>query len=98
MNKETEGKLPLNLVPPRAIESLAQVRKFGNKKYKDPWGWLNDVDAYDFIEAAKRHMLRCELEDNLYAKDSESGLMHLEHALCSLAMAVEILRRFQDGN
>lgn len=89
-HKDTKGKLPLNLVPPRAYESIALVRKFGNDKYGDPWAWLEATKEEDFREAARRHLLRIDMGEEL---DPESGLMHLEHALCSLAMAVELIKR-----
>lgn len=89
-HKDTAGKLPLNLVPPRAYESIAKVRDFGNKKYGDPWKWLECTTADQYIEATRRHLLKIDLGEDL---DPESGLLHLEHALCSLAMAVELVRR-----
>lgn len=90
MFKDTKGKLKLNLVPPRAIESIAKVREFGSSKYKDEWSWVTAVKAEDLIEATKRHLLKKDLGEDI---DPESGLSHLDHALCSLAMAVEIIKR-----
>lgn len=90
MHKDTKGKLKLNLIPPRSLESIAKVREFGNAKYNSPWGWLDHVKEEDLREAAKRHLLRIDLGEDI---DSESGLLHLEHALCSLAMAVELIKR-----
>lgn len=86
-HKQTEGKIALNLVPPHAYEAIAKVRMFGNEKYGDPWGWKEHCKAEDFIEAAKRHLNT--LAKGIYL-DDESGLPHLHHALCSLAMAAEI--------
>lgn len=87
MHKQTEGKIPLNLVPPRAYEAIAKVREFGVKKYKDPWGWKKACTKEQFTEAAKRHLNKIMKGENF---DDESGLPHLYHALCSLAMAVEL--------
>jgi hypothetical protein len=89
-HKDTKGKLKLNLVPPRAYESIALVREFGCNKYGDPWGWLEHVKEEDLREACKRHLLRIEMGET---HDPESNLLHLEHALCSLAMAIEIIKR-----
>lgn len=88
-HKEVAGKLPINLVPLRALESIAKVREFGVKKYSDPWAWLTLVEPNAFIEATRRHIIT-HLKGNEI--DKESGLAHLEHALCSLAMAVEIIK------
>lgn len=93
MNKDTKGKLRLSFVPPRAIESIARVREFGVTKYKEEWDWLRDVEPEKFVEAAMRHLLVTQMDRDLLAIDMESGLPHLDHALCSLAMAVEILKR-----
>jgi len=88
-HKDTKGKLPLNLVPPRAYASIAKVREFGNNKYNSPWGWLEHTTPDQYIEATKRHLLKLAMKEE---KDPESGLLHLEHALCSLAMAVELVK------
>lgn len=89
-DKDTKGKVKLNLVPPYSYEAIARVREFGNNKYGSAWGWLNSVSKEDLIEAAKRHL-------NCIAKgeelDSESKLSHLDHALTSLAMASELYHR-----
>jgi len=98
MNKDTRGKLPLHLVPPRAIESIARVREFGVNKYHEAWDWVEDVDPDKFLEAAARHLLTIRKESDLTSIDPESGLLHLEHALCSLSMAIEIIKRKEEEN
>lgn len=88
--KDTKGKIQLNLVPPHGYEAIAKVRMFGNEKYGDPWGWLEACKEEDFIEAAKRHLNQLAKGEEF---DDESGLPHLYHALCSLAMATELYTR-----
>ena len=95
MNKDTKGKVPLNLLPPYAIESIARVREFGNSKYNSAWGWLETVTASELIEATKRHLLQL---DKGVLRDDESGLLHLEHAACSLMMALELSKRATQNN
>lgn len=92
-HKDTAGKLPLNLVPPRAYQAIALVREFGCKKYGDPWKWLECTTADQYIEAAKRHFLKIELGEEI---DPESGLPHLFHAQCSISMAVELYQRARE--
>lgn len=87
MEKDIKGKLRLNLIPPQALVSIAKVREFGVSKYPSEWGWKDSVPQAALIEACKRHLLKIDLGEKV---DSESGLLHLEHALCSLAMAVEL--------
>lgn len=89
-HKDTKGKLPLLLVPPHAIEAIARVREYGNKKYGDPWKWLTCTTPEQYIEAALRHILKDMMGEKI---DPESGLPHMDHALCSLAMAVELIKR-----
>lgn len=86
-NKDTKGKLRMDLIPPRALVAIAKVREFGNNKYGSPWGWLDNTDPKDFITATKRHLLQIDLGEDL---DKESSIDHLYHALTSLAMAVEL--------
>lgn len=92
MEKDTKGKLRLNLLPPHALESIAKVREFGVSKYPSAWGWVTGVKTEDLIEATKRHLLKIDMGET---KDPESGLLHIEHALCSLAMAVHQIKAGQ---
>ena len=88
MQKQTEGKLRLDLIPPRAEEAIAKVRAFGVTKYKEEWAWKEDVPASEFITAAQRHIRSHRAGEGV---DPESNLPHIWHALTSLAMAVEIM-------
>lgn len=95
-HKQTQGKLKLNLIPPEAQVSIAKVREFGANKYKDAWAWKKVVKPEDLVEAAKRHLLKIDLGEYI---DSESGFLHIEHALTSLAMAIQIIKeRGQNGD
>lgn len=87
MEKDTKGKLRLNLIPPKSLEAIARVREFGVSKYPSEWGWKTSVPKEALIEATKRHLLRMDMGEDT---DPESGLPHIYHALCSLAMAVEL--------
>lgn len=88
-HKDTKGKLKLNLVPRKALKSVARVREFGNNKYPSKTGFefLKHVKSDDLVEAAWRHILE-HLEGRL--EDPESGELHLAHAATSLLMAIEI--------
>jgi len=96
-HKQIKGKLKLRLVPPRAIESIALVRAAAGEKYDSPWGWLESVAPEDFIEATARHLLAMQKLDDIAAVDEDFGLLHIEHALTSLAMAVELVKRGTEG-
>jgi len=78
-------KLRFELIPPRVEESLAKVLTYGAKKYK-PENWRKgSIERYE--AALLRHI-------NAYrqgeACDKESGLLHLEHALCNVVFLLEL--------
>ena len=85
--KHDAEKPMYNLLPPVAIDLMAQVMTFGAKKYK-PEGWRTVPDAIPRYQAALlRHsfsMLRGEVIDQ------ESGLPHAAHAMCCAAFLAEL--------
>lgn len=93
MRKEVEGKLRMDLIPPHALEAIAEVRDYGITKYESDWEWVYEVSVEDLITACDRHLLQLKYahSDGHLSEDEESNLPHIWHALTSLAMAVEIL-------
>jgi Domain of unknown function (DUF5664) len=85
--KHDTDKPRYDLLPPVAIDLMAQVMTFGAKKYK-PEGWRTVPDALQRYQAALlRHsfaMLRGEV------LDAESGLPHAAHAMCCAAFIAEL--------
>lgn len=85
--KHDSDKPRYDLLPPVAIDLMAQVMTFGAKKYK-PEGWRTVPDALQRYQAALlRHsfaMLRGEVND------PESGLPHAAHAMCCAAFIAEL--------
>jgi len=86
--KHDSAKPRYDLLPPIAIDLMAQVMTFGAKKYK-PEGWRTVDNAIQRYQAALlRHsfaMLRGEV------LDPESGLPHAAHAMCCAAFIAELL-------
>ncbi len=80
--KHDEGKLQIHLVPPQIIRDIAEVRMYGNKKYKDPDNWKS-VEKWRYVDALLRHLLLY-LEDP-DGVDEESGIKHYKHAACNMA-------------
>jgi hypothetical protein len=89
--KDTKDKLDPSLVPFNAIEGIVGVREFGNRKYS-PDSFYK-VPPQQLVDATFRHVMQVLKHEDLMLVDPESGLLHLEHALCSLAGAVEIIKR-----
>jgi hypothetical protein len=79
--KYDDGKDPWHLLPLHVIRGIVKVLQHGAKKY-GPNNWQNLVNAEDrYFSAAMRH-LEAYRRGEYY--DEDSGLPHLDHALCSL--------------
>jgi len=74
------GKLMMELIPTTATESIARVLTYGAMKYK-PNGW-KEVEPVRYIGALMRHFEA--FREDPYGRDEESGLLHIEHALCNI--------------
>lgn len=79
--KYDNGKLRMDLIPPTALESLARVLTYGANKYADN-SWQG-VEPNRYIAALMRHLTEFMKDNN--SRDSESGLLHIEHILCNAA-------------
>lgn len=80
-HKADGGKLRLELIPTTAINSLGKVLTYGAKKY-EPNSWQR-VERDRYVGAALRHFTA--YMDDPTGRDEESGLLHIEHALCNMA-------------
>lgn len=87
--KADSGKPILSLVPKEIIYEIEKVRSFGAKKYKDPDNWkLVEIERYH--EALLRHTLA--VWNDIYARDRESGLLHLSHIATNIAFLLEMMK------
>lgn len=80
--KHDKGKPPLSIIPLEALQLEAKVfafgaAKYGKSNYKKGMAWSRVIDA------ALRHIFAYANGENL---DPESGMSHLGHARCCLAM------------
>ena len=87
MSKEIKGKEKLRLIPRKAMVAGARVREYGIDKYNGDN--YQQVPAIEFVDATLRHIYKY-LEGQQI--DPESGLPHLHHALCSMMLAVAVLK------
>ena len=87
--KHDQGKNRLELVPPEAIEAIGRVLTHGANKYEDR-NWEKGMPLERVYGACQRHLQRWASGVDL---DPDSGLPHLEHALCNLAMMVALRGR-----
>lgn len=92
--KADAGKLPLTLVPLEAIEDIAEVRRYGCIKYKNPDNWKR-VEVERYRDALFRHLIAY-LRDP-QGVDEESGLEHYKHLITNAAFICALERKAKDG-
>lgn len=85
-----DGKPDLSLIPAVAEEVMAKAMMYGQGKY-GRYNYCSGHEAGKLIASAKRHLSAWyNGEDN----DKESGVSHLGHAMCNIAM---LLRQIELG-
>ena len=85
--KADAGKPQLTLVPRQIIWDIAEVRMYGNKKYKDPDNW-KQVEKERYRDAAFRHFMA--YLDDPEGVDEESGIEHLKHLATNISFLCEM--------
>lgn len=78
--KYDAGKLPYELLPLDAIESVVKVLRFGADKYGSR-NWERGMGWGRLFGAATRHLTAW---FRGYGLDEETGLSHLSHAACCI--------------
>ena len=79
--KHDQGKPRYDLLPPEALAGLADILGYGAAKYA-PHNWRKGMDWSRVFAAAQRHVWAFWTGEDL---DPESGLPHIDHAMCCLA-------------
>lgn len=87
--KADNGKPILSLVPTEIIFEIEKVRSYGNKKYHSPDNWKT-VEIERYHQALLRHTLA--MWNDIYARDKESGLLHLSHMATNIAFILEMMK------
>lgn len=78
--KDDSGKTPWHLMPPDALNQIAQVLAFGATKYGDR-NWERGMNWSRPFAALMRHMWAWWRGED---RDPETGLSHLAHAGCCI--------------
>lgn len=79
-DRNNQGKLRWSLLDMKTLEGLVKVLMMGAEKYSD-YNWQKGLPINEVYESLMRHLVSfMNGEDN----DSESGLSHLDHALCNI--------------
>jgi len=88
--KYDQEKPATELLPPRALMSVAEVLAHGAQKYEaENWKKVDKIRRY--YGAALRHLFAWAQREDL---DPDSGLPHLSHAACCILFILEL---YQDG-
>lgn len=90
--KFDNNKLRLELVPTEAVEGVTRVLENGAEKYGD-YNWRQGMTWSRLIGATLRHFFAFIRGIDL---DEESGLPHLDHAICNL-MFLSTYQKLQLG-
>ena len=91
--KADDGKPILSIVPKEIIYEIEKVRSFGVKKYKNPDNWKR-VSMERYHEALLRHTMA--IWDDVYARDKESGLLHLSHMATNISFILEMMKKCEE--
>lgn len=85
--RDNKGKVPLELVPPSLVFAVGEVLKVGAAKYA-PRNWESGMPWSTVSGCALRHFFKwlSPLHSDL---DEETGLNHLWHVACNIAMLIE---------
>lgn len=78
--KDDAGKTPWHLMPPDALNEIAQVLEFGARKYGDR-NWERGMAWSRPFSALMRHMWAWWRGED---RDPETGFSHLAHAGCCI--------------
>lgn len=92
-HKYDGNKPQFRLVPPKALQEVAEVLTFGAKKYSpDNWKYV-DKATERYLDATLRHINAVQRGEVL---DPESGNHHYAHAVCSLLFLLELWHEEQE--
>ena len=99
---QAKGKADLGLIPLRALFGASRVFSYGAKKYAEGnfyEAFLEDGAGRRYISALLRHCSEMQEPNGLHTpsslaeRDEESGLPHIDHAICGLLMLRSIMTK-----
>lgn len=87
--KFDDGKLPIHLIPPEAIDAMAERLRFGAKKYGEH-NWSKGIKFSKLFSATMRHAWAHWRGEDI---DKDSGLCNLSGVLINVAFMIAFTRR-----
>lgn len=88
------GKVPIHLVPPSLVLAVASVLGYGANKYAER-NWERGMKWSVPYASLMRHLLAWQNGEEV---DAESGLPHLHHVACNIAMLIEFMETYKEGD
>ncbi len=82
------GKRRMSLISPWALEGLADVLTFGEKKYA-AWNWAKGLEWSKTLDSLERHLTAFKRGEDV---DPESGLPHIDHVLTNCMFLSHMFR------
>lgn len=88
------GKPDYSLMPMWCMDGVAQVWMYGQKKYA-AWNWAKGMPWSAPYASLMRHLIAWQQG---IETDEESGLHHLDHAMCNLLMLKHYTAHYPEGD
>lgn len=88
------GKTRYDLLPPFAMEQLADVFTVGAQKYNDN-NWKLGMKWSSVLASLKRHLAAFEKGEDF---DKETGLLHIAHVMCNASFLCEYYQIYPMGD
>lgn len=89
------GKVRLTLVPLHLLAGAARVLIWGTRKYA-PWNWAKGGAWSTPMDCLLRHLIKWWFFGEDY--DADSGLHHLDHAMCNLLFLIHYRDTYHEGD
>ncbi len=93
--RANRGKVLLHLVPMHLLYGCAHVLTAGLIKYA-PWNWAKGGPWSSAFDSLMRHLIKWWFFDE--ELDDESGLHHLDHAMCNLLFLIHYRDAYKAGD
>jgi hypothetical protein len=87
--KDDSSKLRFDLIPPEALEGIADIFTYGSQKYNDR-NWEKGLELMRLYAAVQRHLNEWHKGIDI---DPESGKPHLAHAATGICMMITLTER-----
>lgn len=91
-DRANQGKAPLSLLDPDALEGLTRILEFGAKKYA-PNNWRKGLTYSSTLDSMMRHIFAILRGEDI---DPESGLPHIDHVGCNWMFLSNFMKHRSD--